>query len=192
MAFAFSWSAFVFFSCSYRFFVVSFYINTIVFYKTQLNLSELISYFKFGVKFGAKFPQVQRGTWELSSELEVPRKFISSEGDLSELVVTSNHFKLFQVTSSLPLSTCKFTSTREPSSGGGGGGGGVCVCVWLKAEERSSKPTNARQSSSPRAVEFPPRVCQRDASGAVPSCERPLPLRAVLPPTGWYPVRESN
>ena len=107
-----------FFSCSYRFFVVSFYINTMVFYKTQLNLSELISYFKFGVKFGAKFPQVQRGTWELSSELEVPRKFISSEGDLSELVVTSNHFNLFQVTSSLPLSTCKFTSTREHSSTG--------------------------------------------------------------------------
>ena len=106
----------LFFSCSYRFFVVSFYINTIVFYKTQLNLSELISYFKFGVKFGAKFPQVQRGTWELSSELEVPRKFISSARDLSELVVTSNHFNLFQVTSSLPLSTCKFTSTREHSS----------------------------------------------------------------------------
>ena len=106
----------LFFSCSYRFFVVSFYINTMVFYKTQLNLSELISYFKFGVKFGAKFPQVQRGTWELSSELEVPRKFISSARDLSELVVTSNHFNLFQVTSSLPLSTCKFTSTREHSS----------------------------------------------------------------------------
>ena len=116
VAFAFSWSAFVFFSCSYRFFVVSFHINTIVFYKTQLNLSELISYFKFGVKFGAKFPQVQRGTWELSSELEVPRKFISSARDLSELVVTSNHFKLFQITSSLPLSTCKFTNTREHSN----------------------------------------------------------------------------
>ena len=130
VAFVLSWSVFVFFrcgfcffvvsfcffSCSYRFFVVSFYINTMVFYKTQLNLSELISYFKFGVKFGAKFPQVQRGTWELSSELEVPRKFISSARDLSELVVTSNHFNLFQVTSSLPLSTCKFTSTREHSS----------------------------------------------------------------------------
>ena len=99
--------SFCFFSCSYRFFVVSFYINTMVFYKTQLNLSELISYFKFGVKFGAKFPQVQRGTWELSSELEVPRKFISSARDLSELVVTSNHFNLLQLTSSLPLSACK-------------------------------------------------------------------------------------
>ena len=130
VAFVLSWSVFVFFRCDFCFFVVglffsavaivffvvSFYINTIVFYKTQLNLSELISYFKFGVKFGAKFPQVQRGTWELSSELEVPRKFISSARDLSELVVTSNHFNLFQVTSSLPLSTCKFTSTREPSS----------------------------------------------------------------------------
>ena len=115
VAFVFSWSAFVFFSCSYRFFVVSFYINTIVFYKTQLNLSELISYFKFGVKFGAKFPQVQRGTWELSWELVVPRKFISSARDLSELVVTSNHFNLLQLTSSLPLSACKFIRTRGPS-----------------------------------------------------------------------------
>ena len=106
----------LFFSAVAIVFRSQFYINTMVFYKTQLNLSELISYFKFGVKFGAKFPQVQRGTWELSSELEVPRKFISSARDLSEVVVISNHFNLFQVTSSLPLSTCKFTSTREHSS----------------------------------------------------------------------------
>ena len=75
----------------------------------------------------------------------------------------------------------------------------VCVCVFVfvfvfGSRQRKTRRTNQHPpSSSPRAVEFPPRVCRQNALGVAPSCERLSPLPASLaPPTGWWPGRESN